>query len=135
MNDTGRLSIRSACLAALTFLLSAGSVGCTSHMTMAQFNQRVAQAEQPVMVMFYRDECHRCQALKPTWEMLQAEYADQVDFVRVDTDSDDWDIITSNRIKPLPTVLLFIDGQEVGRWTDEQDADIYREVLDAELGV
>ena len=100
--------------------------------SVADFDQKVLQADGPVMVEFYRNGCGACAALAGTMTKLSNEYADRVAFVKLERSVHD--VRRRYRIVSYPTLILFRDGREARRWTDEFEIQAYRDGLDRALG-
>ena len=97
-----------------------------------EFDQTVLRSPRPVLVDFYADACPPCRALAPVIGGLSAEYAGRADFVKVDVEQAR--ALARRHIDGrIPTVLLFVGGEEVGRWVGSRGADTYRAALDAAL--
>ena len=88
------------------------------HLTAAQFPQKVGQVvngkpsftnPKPCLVDFYADWCRPCHAMVPILEELAKEYANQIDFYKVDIDAE---VELSNewKINVLPSFLI-VDRQ------------------------
>lgn len=78
------------------------------------FQRTVLDAEAPVLVDFYADWCGPCKVLAPKLDELAAAETGHVLFAKVDTDHAP-SIATRYAIRSVPTVVLFQDGEEVGR--------------------
>ena len=96
------------------------------------FQEQVLEADVPVAVLFFAERCHHSKQLVPKFMDLSREYAGKVKFVAVDTDAAglldaDW------KIKNTPTVILFMGGQAVHRWTNEQNPQVYRDAMESVL--
>jgi thioredoxin 1 len=78
------------------------------------FAEQVLQAQIPVIVDFTAPWCPPCRALAPVFARLSTIYAGKLRFARLDTDED---IQTSIQlgIQAMPTLVLFANGQPVGR--------------------
>lgn len=84
------------------------------------------------MVKFYAPWCGHCRQFAPTFEELADDYEGEVSFLAVNVDdapqlAESWDA------QKIPTVVLFEGGQELQRWTNEQDEQPYRSVMDKTL--
>lgn len=69
-------------------------------------------APQVELLEFYTDRCPHCKAMEPTISRLRAE---GVSIRKLNADQETQKSETL-QIKAVPTLLLFVDGQEVDRW-------------------
>ena len=97
-----------------------------------QFYTEVLQAKTPVVVDFYADTCIACKMLAPTLESLSKEYDQRVKFVKVEI-TESPGLAESYRISGTPTVILFVEGEPVGKWLGNKPGEAYRDVLDKTL--
>ena len=82
--------------------------------TSDNFEAMVLRSPVHVVLDFYAPWCQPCRALTPTLERLAAEFAGQVRVVKINTD-EEAKLSERYRITALPTLILFQDGEEVGR--------------------
>lgn len=80
--------------------------------TDATFEERVLQADRPVLLKFDADWCGPCQAMKPTIAELANEYGNRVTIATLDIDQNGQ---TPHRlgVRGVPTLMLFKDGSIV----------------------
>jgi thioredoxin len=82
--------------------------------TDATFPFKVLRAPIPVLVDFFADWCHTCQALDPVLDELAEEYGGRLQVAKIDVERDP---ATAARlgVRSIPTLVLFTDGVEVNR--------------------
>jgi len=80
--------------------------------TEANFATEVLRAPGPVLVDFWADWCVPCRQLSPVIEELAKQYAGQVKFVSVDTNTNT-KLAADHDIRTLPTVKIFVKGEVV----------------------
>ena len=78
------------------------------------FDRTVLGSEAPVMVDFYADWCAPCKYVAPLMDELAHTHQGTLLVVKIDTDQAP-DLSQKFAIRSIPTVILFKDGEEVGR--------------------
>jgi len=107
--------------------------------TAADFQQHVIQAEEPVLVEFFKGGCPTCWMLEPTLDQLADQYAGRMRFGSFEMMKPYFAITCPelqkrHRIAYYPTIVLFVKGEEKKRWILDYSIDHYREVLNEVVG-
>lgn len=78
------------------------------------FKQEVLEASTPVLVDFGAPWCGLCRVIQPILEEFQLEWGDRIKVVRVNAD-ENLKLANGYKLKSLPTLLLFEDGEVILR--------------------
>lgn len=95
----------------------------------ADFEDRVLQAELPVLVDFYSDSCPPCRMLGPTIDKLATLYAGRAFVCKVNVNHLP-QLAGRYGIRGIPAVLFFVGGDERNRLMGLQPKEAYTSVLD-----
>ena len=77
-----------------------------------EFEEKVLQADKPVLVDFYADWCGPCKMMIPVLDQLSAEKAEQLEIYKINVD-DNSDLAQNYGIKSIPNMILFKNGEPV----------------------
>ena len=80
----------------------------------ADFERFIAKSEMPVIVDFWAPWCGPCRMMAPQFEQAAAMLKGRAVLVKVNSD-DNPQTSVRNRIRSIPTLVLFQGGQEVRR--------------------
>ena len=100
--------------------------------TDASFEETVLKSDKPVMVDFWAAWCGHCRMVGPIIEDLSAEYQGKAVVGKVDVDANQ-EFAAKYGVRNIPTVLVFKDGEVVGRQVGVAPKNVYAEALDALL--
>jgi len=75
-----------------------------------------ASSNQPVMVDFWAEWCPPCRALTPVLEKIATRHPDKILLAKVEVD-DNMRLAGRYGLRGFPTVIVFIDGEECGRFS------------------
>jgi len=84
------------------------------HVSNTDFESRILQASQPVVVDFWAAWCGPCLMMAPVLEALAAELDGQVGFAKLDVDANP-ELAELHGVGGIPTLIVFKSGKEAGR--------------------
>jgi len=84
----------------------------------SDFDQRViaASANKPILVDFWAEWCPPCRALTPVLEKIADRLKGELLLAKVEVD-DNMHLAGRYGLRGFPTVILFINGKEQGRFS------------------
>ncbi|NJK37013.1 MAG: redoxin domain-containing protein [Oscillatoriales cyanobacterium RM2_1_1] len=100
-----------------------------SSISEAQFNHQVLRSSTLVLVHFWAPWCGLCRLILPQLRQFQAQWQGEVKIVGVNADQN-LKLASTYRLKTLPTLILFQNGQILYRVEHFQGRDDLRRALD-----
>ena len=100
--------------------------------TDASFEETVLKSKKPVMVDFWAAWCGPCRMVGPIIEQISEEYAGKAIVGKVDVDANQ-EFAAKYGVRNIPTVLVFQNGEVVGRQVGVAPKSAYTEAIDALL--
>lgn len=83
--------------------------------TLQDIEQALASGK-ALCIKFSATWCSPCKALKPKWEAVAQQFAEQANFVEFDVDDDDEALCADLSISSVPTIVAFkTSTQQFGR--------------------
>ncbi|KAK4048060.1 hypothetical protein OIO90_005961 [Microbotryomycetes sp. JL221] len=96
--------------------------------TPQQFNETISSSKL-VVVDFYADWCGPCRFLTPILKKVINVDHDKVDLMTINTD-DQQELALKYKIRALPTVVAFKEGQAVGQFVGAKNEQDVRQFVD-----
>jgi thioredoxin 1 len=87
-------------------------IGQVEHLTDQNFNDKVLNAQGPVLVDFTSSQCGPCNTVSPSVDRLAQQYAGRASVYKVDVDQYP-DLAAQYRVRGTPTLLVFDHGRVV----------------------
>lgn len=102
--------------------------------TEASFETEVLAASHhtPVLVDFWADWCPPCRVLTPVLERVVRESAGAWRLAKIEAD-ENMRLAGRYQLRGFPTVILFVDGAEVGRFSGARSDAFVRDFVDNHL--
>ena len=97
------------------------------------FQTRVLDVSQhhPVLVDFWAEWCSPCLVIAPVLERVIGEYAGVVLLAKVEVDvGENMKLAGHYRVRGFPTVMMFREGEEHGRFSGAHPAPFVREFVE-----
>lgn len=89
--------------------------GSVLQLNQSEFDSKVLESPQPVLVDFYADWCQPCRMVAQAVAALAADYEGQAVVGKVNVD-DNAELAQRYGISSIPTLLVFKDGQVADRF-------------------
>ncbi|MEM9030153.1 MAG: thioredoxin [Pseudomonadota bacterium] len=80
------------------------------------FDTEVLKSSKPVLVDFFAEWCGPCKAMAPALEQVADDMAASVTIAKIDVDANP-NVTSRYQIQAMPTLIMFKDGEVVGRHT------------------
>ncbi len=92
-----------------------------------------ASRKRPILVDFWADWCAPCHGLAPHLERVIGELAGAVKLAKVEVD-DNMRLAGHYRLRGFPTVILFVGGDELGRFSGARASHWIRNWIEEHVG-
>ncbi len=100
--------------------------------TDTSFEEVVLKSDKPVLVDFWATWCGPCRTLSPVIEEIANEYEGKVVVGKVDVDANQ-EFAGKYGVRNIPTVLIFQNGEVVGRQVGVAPKKTYTDALEQVL--
>ncbi|XP_054727163.1 thioredoxin, mitochondrial [Anastrepha obliqua] len=92
-----------------------------------EFDQKVINSDNPVVVNFHAEWCDPCKILTPKMSELLDD-SEEIDLATIDVDSN-MDLVETFEVKAVPAVLAFRNGVVVDKFIGLVDANIIEKLI------
>jgi len=100
--------------------------------TDATFDEVVLKSDKPVLVDFWAAWCGPCRMVGPIIDEISSEYDGKAVVGKLDVDANQ-EFAAKFGVRNIPTVLIFQNGEVVGRQVGVAPKDTYTKAIDALL--
>ncbi|MDB9720877.1 thioredoxin [Winogradskyella sp.] len=100
--------------------------------TDATFEETVLKSDKPVVVDFWAAWCGPCRMVGPIIDEISTEYEGKAVVGKVDVDANQ-EFAAKYGVRNIPTVLVFQNGEVVGRQVGVAPKKAYSDAIDALL--
>jgi thioredoxin 1 len=100
--------------------------------TDATFEETVLKSDKPVLVDFWAAWCGPCRMVGPIIDEISKDYEGKAVVGKIDVDSNQ-EFAAKYGVRNIPTVLVFHNGEVVGRQVGVAPKTTYAEAIDALL--
>ena len=75
---------------------------------------------------FWSPTCNPCKVIKPALEDIKEEFEGKIDWISINTKEDPKGYAPRLGVSVVPTIIVFKDDTEIGRYSGTQIAIIYQ---------
>ncbi|WP_299214612.1 thioredoxin [uncultured Dokdonia sp.] len=97
--------------------------------TDATFEEAVLNSDKPVLVDFWAAWCGPCRMVGPVIEEIAGEYEGKAVVGKLDVDANQ-EFAAKYGVRNIPTVLMFKNGEVVGRQVGVAPKKVYTDAID-----
>ena len=103
--------------------------------TMDEFETLVLDSKEPVIVDVWSASCAPCRMLEPILIDIATRYEGRVRVVEIGTADTEPQLLGSLEVRATPTLIMFKEGEEIGRTAGHRPAGWFDQMIATEFGV
>ena len=89
-----------------------------------------ASHQKPILVDLWAEWCSPCRVIAPVLEKLASEFHNELAIAKVEVDEDEnMKLAGRYQVRGFPTLILFIDGEEAGRFSGAKPLSFIRDFI------
>jgi len=90
-----------------------------------------ASHQHPVLVDLWAEWCSPCRVIAPVLENLALEFKETLSIAKIEVDEDDnMKIAGRYKVRGFPTLILFVNGKEYGRFSGAKPLGFIRNFIE-----
>jgi len=90
-----------------------------------------ASHNKPILVDLWAEWCSPCRVIAPLLEKLAAEFHDSLGIAKVEVDEEEnMKIAGHYQVRGFPTLILFVNGEETGRFSGAKPLSFMRDFIE-----
>ena len=90
-----------------------------------------ASHNKPILVDLWAEWCSPCRVIAPLLEKLAAEFHDSLGIAKVEVDEEEnMKIAGHYQVRGFPTLILFVNGEETGRFSGAKPLSLMRDFIE-----
>ena len=90
-----------------------------------------ASRNKPILVDLWAEWCSPCRVIAPLLEKLAAEFHDSLGIAKVEVDEEEnMKIAGHYQVRGFPTLILFVNGEETGRFSGAKPLSFMRDFIE-----
>ena len=96
----------------------------------------LASSQQPVLVDLWAEWCSPCLVIAPVLKSLIDEFDGQLKLAKVEVDEEEnMKLAGRYQVRGFPTIILFVDGDEVARFSGAKPLSFLRTFIETHTGL
>lgn len=99
------------------------------NLTQTTYDGEVLKSDVPVLIDFWAPWCGPCRMVGPVIEEIAQEYEGRIKVCKVNVD-EEGALAAQNAIVSIPTVILFVNGKQVGKLVGARSFDDYADLIE-----